>query len=113
MSIPISRQRLVTALMSLLDAAQKNEYDRQDAVLLSYHAREVKWNPYEPARSPGHDQDWERSKAAFVREVLWERDGLLRLQVHQAEGRTHMTHTVERYLPSRVLTPTERTTLTE
>ena len=59
------------------------------------------------------DQEWESYKEAFVRDCLWKYDGLLHLQVYQAEGRVHMRQTVERYLPARVLTPAERQTLTD
>ena len=59
------------------------------------------------------DQEWESYKEKLVRESLWKNDGLLHLQVYQAEGRVHMRHTVERYLPARVLTPEERKTLTD
>jgi hypothetical protein len=59
------------------------------------------------------EQAWVRRKEDFVRECLWKYDGLLRLQVYQAEGRVRMRDTVERYLPARVLTAEEKTVLTD
>ena len=85
---PLQVSAVVTALMILLMEAQGKADERRD-------------------------QEWESYKEAFVRDCLWKYDGLLHLQVYQAEGRVHMRHTVERYLPARVLTPAERKTLTD
>jgi hypothetical protein len=49
----------------------------------------------------------------LVQVCLWKRDGLLHLEVYQAEGRVHMRQTVERSLPARVLTTDERKRLTD
>jgi hypothetical protein len=59
------------------------------------------------------EQAWVRRKEEFVRECLWKYDGILHLQMYQAEDRVHMRHTVERYLPARILTAEERKTLTD
>ena len=59
------------------------------------------------------EQAWARGKEAFVRECLWQYDGLLRLQVYQAEGRVHLRQTVERSLPPRILSAAGEKTLTE
>ena len=85
---PLQVSAVVTALMVLLMEAQGKEDARQQ-------------------------QKWERYTEERVREHLWIYDGLLHLQVYQAEGRVHMRHTVERYLPARVLTAKERKTLTD
>jgi hypothetical protein len=57
------------------------------------------------------EQAWVQYREEFLRKCLWKYDGILHLQVYQAEGRVHMRHTVERYLPARVLTEAERSTL--
>jgi hypothetical protein len=59
------------------------------------------------------EQAWVQYREEFVRECLWKYDGILHLQVYQAEGRVHMRQTVERYLPARVLPAEERKTLTD
>ena len=58
------------------------------------------------------ERAWARRKEAFIRECLWQYDGILRLQVYQAEGRVHLRQTVERSLPPRVLSAAEIDRLT-
>jgi len=83
---PLQVSAIVTALMVLLMEAQGKAKARED-------------------------QEWEKYKEELVKRSLWTYDGILHLHVYQAEGRVHMRHTVERYLPGRILTPQERKTL--
>ena len=63
-------------------------------------------------KNASEQREWAGRVDELVRQCLWKRDGLLHLQVYQAEGRVHLRQPAWRYLPPRVLPHQERTTLT-
>jgi hypothetical protein len=62
-------------------------------------------------KNASEEREWAGRVDELVRQCLWKRDGLLHLQVYQAEGRVHLRQPAWRYLPPRVLPHQERTTL--